>query len=434
MAVGNNNGTYSVPEGLRGAVQAPGFAYVMQGVQNWNAPRREELDREREQRTEAKRTIESGLNTIRVALASPNLSDAERSKLLTEQMNLEGLQTQLSTGFGGVNVQGILATATAAATSASTMASGIAAGGYSSAQMAQIAAQAGVSTEYARAFGGHVVTSNMTAEQARETVFRGFEYSQRTIDHNNQRIVAAGGQLAGTEEERARWAREEAEARQNKDTGQLERVQRERLAAEQRALEDARAAGQPQAVIDGHKSNIQTYERRLEQIAKQQQIELNQKVERGEITPQEAKEQQRRFQDNIAQDVKREVAVGDTAALNASIEQANDVLHHRKETQAGQYVKTKIAANATATQMATALSFSIVSTVDEATFAFADEETVPVKKMEQQTAALDKAKEAAKPLAKNGAQATEATQGQTEAPRTQTAAVAGKQNNGQAIG
>lgn len=442
MAVGNNNGTY-VPAHLRAAVEAPGFEEAARALR-WDAPQavRSQPDersiREREERAQAQKTIENGLSSIRMALANPNLSDAQRAELSHQQSQLEGLQTQLTTGARSVDVAHVSAVASQVSSSVSAMVASVGMGASGSVQMAQIAAQAGVSVDYARSFGGHVVTNNMTPQQARETVFRGFDHTQRTMDTNNRTIVANGGQLAGTEEERARWTREEAEARQNQDLAQLQRVQQERLAAERRQLNEDQSAGLPSAVLNARRNNIQTLERRLDQIGRAQEVELNRQVADGRITPEQRNTQMRDLRERQAREVQEIGRTGNTALINQRIERANDGQHRlfaRSETDATTNrinASMSFAVDSTSTASLAAALAGEVARGDErpgvspaapiTSTAIQPEAATPTGAASaQQVASTDQAREAARPLAQNQSQSSEATQGQTQTPRTQTA-------------
>lgn len=437
MAVGNNNGTY-VPAHLRAAVEAPGFEEAARALR-WDAPQaavrpqpNERSSREREERVQAQKTIENGLSSIRMALANPNLSDAQRAELSQQQSQLEGLQTQLTTGARSVDVAHVSAVAAQVSSSVSAT-----------------VASVGMGSTYSSAGVMHIQSSQQMV-QLQQNLYQNDAIFRAQTDRvmgeaaQGRREVDALGRTTRTLESRLGIDTTESDRR-------LEEIRRQRDAAPdamgklrgdaaeaglvderaQRALAEARRQGVGVAEAEENARKTAEAKRAADDRVRQQQQNLEQGVQRDQsLTPEQRNQQLSAIQQgNRAQ--RTELAGLSVRDTNRTAEVQRDINRRVLDDRQGG-VGTSVTlrsntSNSTAQDRAFAFSGDFIS---EPNSAGATTATAPTPATAQQIASSEQVREVAKAAAAaNVASSGDANHEDKPKPR-QVAEAAPAPNNG----
>ncbi len=478
MAVGNGKGTFGVPEGLRGVVDAPGFAFVAHGIAQWNAPgsAREpaapsERDRARDERKQAEQTIEKSLDTIRAALVNPNLTDAQRNELVNQQAQLEGLKTQLSNGAAGSVQQAV---STAQHIAGSVMATVASASGASISSVLRNGGYIGSDGVVYNAGGSYNALANAPAfHSALADVRNGGAFTNPTLVAAHRQFYSTDSQYRATIDRVIQ--RSDDRVQQSRSDAQDLDATAQRLGIQNKELEDAAAKAQreydreraanpnsPRVLqleeqMHAARQSLNTF--RADQARSQgndadaakfsagagrngsnrdnARTDVDAATQAlGDAHRRQERAQERQLQPNITPERRAGEAdalrVGNRDQMREN-RRIGDALVINNSTVIQSHVADRMEAASTlprgGAQVGAASVFRVtenapasLAAAEEAETRQADAAQPVAPTTAQQVAETDKAKEAAKPLAQNNSQSAEAKPGQTEAPRTQTAA------------
>lgn len=433
MAVGKDTGDYAAR--LRAAgEQAGGFAFVGSQV-SWNAPRPENLTAdERAQRRDAQKTIDKGLSDIDAALVSPNLSDAQRAELATQRSLLEGMRMQLATGARGADVGQISAMVANVSASVGATAASVSSGGGRAVQLSALEQRYGLQS----------MDSARTYEEAQGVLRHNMQRVGVMVDENNARWRAKGFYL-GTEEEQDELERAKKAATASGDPDavlkyvELQRKQDERVRQQTKDPEDIRRLDEQGKVLskmeqDARKAKGLTQEQRkdaTDRIAAISNDETGQNV----LSDMAYANVDARANNNRTQigELKNERALTQIASvwrddeLSKVSKATNEAVVTQAEGNANEAVNERRNRFALSSNAVAAIAARAGVTVAPEQDTPQKDAAVPEQKQRepQQVAEVGestKAREAAKPLAENKSQASEAKQDQTEKPNTQVAA------------
>lgn len=485
---GNNGGRFVLPEGLHDTVRAAGMSFVNPNAVAWNAPAPDARQREREERQEAQKVIEKSLGTVRAALANPNLSDAQRSELVQQQTQLEGLQTQLATGARSVDVAQVSAIATQVSSNVSATVASVSAGGMSggtvgamqiqsSQQMVQLQQNLYQNDSIYRAQTDRVMgeaaegrrqvdaLGRTTQSLERRLGIDTTESDRRLADIRKQRDAATDplGKLRGDAAEAGeidRRAQEALAEAKRQGTGVAEAEENARKTADAKRLADERLRKQQQNTEQaiGRDQSL-TPEQRERSLREVRQGNSEQRAETRAIGKAEVTQAAADIREDTARFAQREA---DTRLLqlqrvteqaisqnpNLTPEQRAERLREVRQVnvQRDDRIQPTAARGALGNDVATVhrdarsrtvlaesrQNFTVGERDEDEISSTSKTDVVSLQSTPtvQQVASTEQAREAAKPLAENKSEATEAKPENTQTPRTQVAAAQGQQTSG----